>query len=47
LGLDLSLKEKVKFYYQLSLQRLKAVNVASAKKESLHQLAQALHTREF
>ena len=47
LGIDQSLKEKVNDYYQLALQRLKAIDVASAKKESLHQLAQALHTREF
>jgi geranylgeranyl diphosphate synthase type II len=47
LGIDLSLKEKVNEYYQLALQRLNAIDVAPEKKESLHQLAQALHTREF
>ncbi len=47
LGIDLSLKEKVNEYYQLALQRLNAIDVAREKKESLHQLAQALHTREF
>ena len=47
LGIDLSLKEKVNEYYQLALQRLNAIDVAPEKKESLHQLAQALHSREF
>lgn len=47
LGIDQSLKEKVNDYYQLALERLKAIDVASEKKESLHLMAQALHTREF
>jgi geranylgeranyl diphosphate synthase type II len=47
LQLDTLLKQQVNDYYQLALQRLNSMSIPSAKKESLHQLAQALHTREY
>jgi geranylgeranyl diphosphate synthase type II len=47
LQLDNALKQQVDGYYQLALQRLESMSIPSEKKESLRQLAQALHTREY
>jgi geranylgeranyl diphosphate synthase type II len=47
LKLDNALKQQVDGYYQIALQRLESMSIPSEKKESLRQLAQALHTREY